>query len=212
MREINLDTWERGEHFNFYKDFGYPHFNMCANLNLTAFNPYLKQKGIKFTAGFVYLIARVANEVGEFRYRIHGDEVVEYPVVHPSTTILTEDERFSFCTIEYTRDFFTFVARAEEQMAFVLEHPHLKDPPGEDNLLFMSAIPWVSFTSFMHPVDFPVDSVPRFAWGRFFQEGGSLKMPLSVQVHHALMDGLHMGRYYEKLQDYLDHPGKFIDQ
>jgi len=33
-----------------------------------------------------------------------------------------------------------------------------------------------------------------------------LKMPLSVQGHHAIMDGIHMGRYYETLQDYLYHP------
>ena len=71
----------------------------------------------------------------------------------------------------------------------------------------MTAIPWVSFTSFMHPIDLdPVDSVPRFAWGKFFQDGALVKMPLSVQAHHALMDGVHLGRYYEKLQFYLDHP------
>jgi chloramphenicol O-acetyltransferase type A len=34
-----------------------------------------------------------------------------------------------------------------------------------------------------------------------------LKMPLSVQAHHALMDGLHMGRFYAKVQDYLHQPG-----
>jgi chloramphenicol O-acetyltransferase type A len=31
-------------------------------------------------------------------------------------------------------------------------------------------------------------------------------MPLSVQGHHAVMDGIHMGRYYEIMQDYLHHP------
>jgi len=31
-------------------------------------------------------------------------------------------------------------------------------------------------------------------------------MPLNVQVHHALMDGLHVGRFYAKVQDDLDAP------
>jgi chloramphenicol O-acetyltransferase type A len=75
----------------------------------------------------------------------------------------------------------------------------------------MTAIPWVSFTSFMHPLDLsPVDSVPRFAWGKFFADGELLKMPLSVQAHHALMDGLHVGRFYEIVQDYLHHPGSVL--
>jgi chloramphenicol O-acetyltransferase type A len=52
----------------------------------------------------------------------------------------------------------------------------------------------------------PADSIPRFAWGKYFQEGDTWKMPLSVQGHHAVMDGIHMGRYYETLQGYLHHP------
>jgi chloramphenicol O-acetyltransferase type A len=48
--------------------------------------------------------------------------------------------------------------------------------------------------------------VPRFAWGKFFDEGERRKMPLGVQAHHALMDGVHVGRFYETVQDYLDQP------
>jgi chloramphenicol O-acetyltransferase type A len=74
-------------------------------------------------------------------------------------------------------------------------------------LLFMTAIPWVSFTSFMHPMNLqPPDSVPRFAWGKFFKDGDRIKMPLGVQVHHALMDGIHVGRYYNAVQEYLGMP------
>lgn len=42
--------------------------------------------------------------------------------------------------------------------------------------------------------------------GNYFKEGDVLQMPLSVQGHHAVMDGIHMGRYYEKIQAYLDQP------
>jgi chloramphenicol O-acetyltransferase type A len=59
----------------------------------------------------------------------------------------------------------------------------------------------------MHPLQLsPADSFPRFAWGKFFAEGERLKMPLSVQGHHALMDGLHVGQYYEVIQSYFDDP------
>jgi chloramphenicol O-acetyltransferase type A len=69
----------------------------------------------------------------------------------------------------------------------------------------MTAIPWVSFTGFMHPMQLhPADSIPRFAWGKFFQEGDQLKMPLSVQGHHALLDGYHVGKFYQLVQDYFN--------
>jgi chloramphenicol O-acetyltransferase type A len=52
----------------------------------------------------------------------------------------------------------------------------------------------------------PLDSVPRFAWGRFFADGDRVKMPLDVQGHHGLVDGLHVGRLYQGLQALLDDP------
>ena len=207
MRDVDLKTWPRRVQFRVFSAFGYPHTSMCANVDLTAFYPVVKQRGISFTVATMYVLARVANEIPEFRYRIRGGEPVEHEVVHPSTTILTGDDLFSFLTVEYAQDFPLFAARAAEQLARLKEQPTIEDEPGRDDLLYMTAIPWVSFTSFMHPIDLnPADSVPRFAWGKFFDDGDSLTMPLSVQGHHALMDGIHIGRCYEQVQDYLHNP------
>ena len=75
----------------------------------------------------------------------------------------------------------------------------------------MTSIPWVSFTSFIHPIHMnPVDSIPRIAWGKFFSKESRKKMPLSVQVHHALADGFHVGRYFNLVQEYLDEPDRLL--
>ena len=211
MRRIDMQTWPRAEHFEVYNRLDYPHFNLCANVDLTVFYPYLKQRGTSFNIAMVYVLARAANAIPEFRHRIRSGEVVEHEVVHPSTTILAGDDLFSFCTIDYSQDFSLFATRAAERIASVKENRVLNDEPGQDDLLFMTAIPWVSFTSIMHPLHFhPVDSVPRLAWGKFFDEAGSVKMPLSVQGHHALMDALHVGRYFEKVQGYFRDPGDVL--
>ncbi|TEU00112.1 MAG: chloramphenicol acetyltransferase [Anaerolineales bacterium] len=208
MRTIDMQTWPRRKHFKVFNAFDHPHFNMCANVDLTAFYPVVKQRGISFTVAIVYALARAANAIPEFRYRIRAGEVVEHEIVHPSTTILVDEDLFTFCTIDYIEDFSEFAIKAAEKIADVKEHPMLKDEPGQDDLLFMTALPWVSFTSFMHPMQLhPADSVPRFAWGKLFEQGDFLKMPLSVQGHHALMDGIHMARFYAEVQNYLQHPG-----
>jgi chloramphenicol O-acetyltransferase type A len=207
MKTINLETWSRRDHFNLFKNMGAPHFNMCANVEITNLYPIVKDRNIKFTLALTYIVARAANDVPEFRFRIRGDEVVEHEIVHPSITILTEGDLFSFCTFNYCDDFSSFAASAAKQMTYIRDHPTIEDPPGRDDLLFMTAIPWVSFTSFMHPMPTdPVDSIPRFAWGKFFEEGDRVKIPLSVQGHHALMDGLHIGRYYDRVGIYLNRP------
>lgn len=207
MRTIDMQTWSRREHFKKFSAFDHPHFGLCANVDLTSFYPLLKQRGYSITVGIVYALSRAANAIPEFRYRMRGGAVIEHEIVHPSITLLTDEDLFSFCTMDYIEDFSEFAARAAEKIAYVKAHPTLKDEPGRDDFLFMTALPWVSFTSFMHPMQLhPADSVPRFAWGKFFEDGVLLKMPLGVQGHHALMDGIHMGRFYEEVQDYLYHP------
>ncbi|MBN1538420.1 MAG: chloramphenicol acetyltransferase [Anaerolineales bacterium] len=206
MRIIDMQTWSRREHFRVFSAFDHPHFNMCADVDLTKFLPFVKHNDISFTVAVVYTISRIANEIPEFRYRIRGEEVVEHAIVHPSTTILVDEELFSFCYFRYQKDFSNFSADAAEQIARVKAHLTLQNEPGDD-ALYMTAIPWVSFTSFMHPMHLnPVDSIPRFAWGKFSSEANAIKMPLSVQGHHALMDGIHMGKFYMLMQEALNQP------
>jgi chloramphenicol O-acetyltransferase type A len=206
MRYLDLETWSRREHFNLFRTWTYPHFNFCANVNIAKLYSEAKNQEISITIAIVYILSRAANEISEFRYRIRGNAVVEHEIIHPSTTILIKNDLFTFCPMKYTPDFKKFAEEAVIQFTKIKDRPSLEVPENDDQL-FMTSIPWVSFTSFMHPIFLdPVDSVPRFAWGKFFQEGDELKMPLSVQAHHALMDGFHMGNYYHQVQEYFEKP------
>lgn len=207
MRYIDMQSWPRRRHFEKFSAFDYPHFNLCAAVDLTAFQPAVKQAGVSFTVAIVYVLARAANGIPEFRYRIREGRVVEHSVVHPSITVLAEGDLFSFCIVDYDENFESFAEKTEEAMAQCRENLTLEDEPGRDDLLFMTAIPWVSFTGLVHPIQMhPVDSMPRIAWGKVVEAGGRSSMPLSVQGHHALMDGIHLGRYFNEVQRHLDDP------
>lgn len=212
MRHVDIETWSRREHFRLYQGFDQPHFNLCANVDVTSFLLAARAREIPFTVGVLYLLATVANEMIAFRYRIRGDEVVEHEIVHPSTVTLSDDDRIGFCTMDYTADVHAFSRSAVEAMAASKERPSLTEGSYRDDVLYTTSIPWVSFTSFAHPTHLhPADSIPRLAWGKRTVEGTREKMPLSVQGHHALMDGLHIGRYFERVQDYLDEPERVFE-
>jgi len=211
MKYLDMENWPRKKHFEVYSQFDYPHTSLCANVDIAAFRPFVKELDCSFAVATLYVMAKVANCLPEFCYRIRGEQVIIHDVVHPSMTVLLEDETFSFCTIQYSQEFQRFRVNADEAIAYVKDNPVLEDEPGKDDLLFMTSIPWVSFTSMMHPIHLnPIDSVPRIAWGKFFPDGEGLKMPLSVQVHHALMDGLHVGRFYSQAQEILNRPQDFF--
>ena len=207
MRYIDLETWARREQFELFRAMGFPYFGLTANVDLTAFRPAVKARGASFTVALVYAIARAANAIPAFRQRIRGGAVVEHEIVHPASTILVSEDLFGFCTFAYAPGYDAFAADAAERIARVKEHRRLGEEPDRDDLLYMTAIPWVSFTGCLHPVFLSVsDSVPRIAWGRYYQDGERLLMPLNVQVHHGLVDGIHVGQLYEGVQAYLSDP------
>ncbi|MGB7095480.1 MAG: CatA-like O-acetyltransferase, partial [Anaerolineales bacterium] len=107
------------------------------------FYPFMKQHGFSINVGIVYLNARAANAIPEFRYRIREGEVVEHEIIHPATTILTKEGLFNFCTFDYIDDFPTFETRAKKMIAETRQDPALNIKPGQDDLMYTTAIPWV---------------------------------------------------------------------
>lgn len=205
MKEIKFQHPHRQAHFNFFNQMTQPHFNICANIDLTHFLPFLKNNRLPFTPSIVYLIAKTANEIPEFRWRIQEEKVIEHSVVHPSFTVYTEvADVFSFCEVAFNQDYQTFIQQAIRQIKAMKQNPSFSDKNGRDDYLFLSAIPWVSFTGFQHAMQLnPTDSVPRIVWGKYFEEAGRIKMPLSVQVHHALVDGRHVGQFFQKIEEFV---------
>jgi len=83
---------------------------------------------------------------------------------------------------------------------------NLKELAGRDDLIYITCIPWISFTHLSHTISLNKnDSVPRISWGKYFMENNKVLLPFSVQVNHALVDGIHIGRYFLKLQNYIDN-------
>lgn len=206
MKIIHFSDPHRQKHFDFFRRMDQPHFSVTAHVDITRFRAVQLEAQLPFTPAVVYLLSRTANEIPVFRQRIRGPEVVEHEWVHPSFAVLTEvSDVFSFCTVTYQPDFRAFSEHTLAQMERMKTDPVLEDEPGRDDFLFLSTLPWVSFTTITHAMHYsPVDSVPRIVWGKFFPEGDRLKMPLSVQAHHALVDGRHMGEYFQMIQGLLD--------
>lgn len=209
MKYIDMENWPRKNQYNHFKALDYPHFNICGNIDITQFYKFIKENKNSFFPSFLFFSVKTANYIKEFRYRIREDRVIEHDVVNPSFTIMTTKGVFSFCTVEYVDNYNEFILNAKRKIEAAKNIVNLQDEPGRDDLLYITSVPWISFTSVVHPVHMnPVDSIPRIAWGKFFEENGKMKIPLSIQAHHALLDGDHVGKYFTLIQDFLNNPDK----
>ncbi len=206
MKEIIFNSIHRKKHFEFFNAMNHPYFNITAMVDVSVFYQYIKSNNIPFTPALVYLLSGTANDIKEFRWRIRGEQVVEHEYVHPSFTVENDQsDVFSFCYVEYAPDPGDFINRTISRMAAMKDEPVLEDEIDRDDYLFMSANPWMHFTSMQHAMQsHPGDSVPRIVWGKFQKKGERLDLPLSVQVHHAVVDGRHVGAFYELLQKKLN--------
>jgi len=75
------------------------------------------------------------------------------------------------------------------------------------NLIRYSTLPWFDFTSISHARDFSNDdSAPRITFGKITETAGRRTMPVSIHVHHALADGLHVAQFADLFQKLLDAP------
>ncbi len=198
---VSISDPHRQKHIDFFRSMQSPHYLLTAHENITALADFVKSKQLPFTPVIVWILSKIAHDIPEFKWRFRKNEIIEHELLRPSFTVLTSaSEVFSFCTVPFHQDFSVFVLRAQAEIRAMQDNPSFEDEPGKDDYLFMSSIPWVSFTNIQHPMHYPSDSVPRIAWGKFYQEGDQVRLPVSVQAHHALVDGIHMGRFFEQFR------------
>ena len=155
----------------------------------------------------IYLVSKAANLIPELRQRNIGNDVYEYEVVHPSFTLLTDENQLNFCCSEFTPDAPTFINKTSELVvaAKAANEFHL-DPPRHD-LLFITCLPWIHFTALSHPVPHPAtDSFPRIGWGRYTECGTKTTISLNIQVNHGLVDGYHISQFINGLEEYCSNP------
>lgn len=203
MKEIHFTDAHKQKHFDFFNAFSDPHFNICANVDITLVLDFIKKKELSFTPVMVYLISKAANSIPAFRQRIRRKKIVEHEWVHPSFAIETKvSDVFSFCPVDYVEDFKVFYENAVRSIQYFQENPTVEDEENRDDYLFLSVIPWISFTGLTHAMNnTQPDSVPRIVWGKYFKVGEKILMPLSVQAHHAVVDGKHVGQYFQVFEE-----------
>ena len=204
-KEINIETWKRKALYEHFKDFDDPFFNITANLDVTALYSFCKKNGLSILLSNLHCALETVNEIPEFKRRMLDGKVIEYEVINIGSTILHDDETFSFCYFGREPDIVEFNRKGKGNIEKQNESKSLDPRLNELNSIHCSTIPWIAFTSFKHAKKFGNnDSIPKLTFGKIFNENDRKKMPLSVAVNHAIMDGVHVGKYFEKLQQRID--------
>lgn len=212
---LDIEHWHRREVFNLFREYDNPFFNVAANVDVTALLKLTRDKtSVPFALAYHFLSLKAANEIESFRYRLRGDQVIVHERIHGASTLLLDNQSFKFYHFAFDEDFQQFQIGAKAALARArATADSLDNQPARDDLIYYSVLPWISFTSFSHARKWDrQESIPKIVFGKYFSAGEAVLMPLSVEVHHALMDGLHVGQYFEKVQEYFSAPQGLLGQ
>lgn len=197
-RVINMEQAPRREQYAYFRTFANPYVGLTVNVDITGLMPG-KARGESLFLLTLYAVSRAANSVPELRRRIRGEQVVEYANCPSSHTVALDNGAYCYCQLEVNRTLEDFLVYAAEAQDYARDHPTLEDGEDGESLFFVSCVPWLSYTSMIQPVPVPADSNPRITWGKYFRQGEQTLMPVTLLAHHALVDGIHIARFYEAL-------------
>jgi chloramphenicol O-acetyltransferase type A len=200
---LDIETWNRKEHFKFFSKCDEPFFGIVADIEITDGYKFCKGNEIPFFLFYHFKAITAVNLIEEFRYRIRENKIIIFDRIHVTTTISRNDNTFAFAFIPFSESFGEFLESAK------IETERIRNTTGIGanektsglDVIHFSTIPWVTFTGLTHArnLKYP-DSVPKITFGKYYKKNDRLLMPVSVNAHHGLMDGYHAGKYLELLE------------
>ncbi|MFD0932769.1 CatA-like O-acetyltransferase [Psychroflexus salinarum] len=207
MKIIDIEQWNRKEHYEFFSKMANPTFGIVTEVNCTVAHEHCQNTNISFFSYYLHKSMMAINSVKEFKFRLVENQVVEFETIHAGTTIGREDETFGFAFIPYSLEFEKFDAdlRIEIEAVKSTTGLRLNENDMKKDLIRHSTFPWNSFTGLLHPTNHDKqESVPKITFGKFAIRDGKKYLPISIEAHHGLVDGLHFAKYLEKFQKLLD--------
>ena len=206
---INIENWNRKEHFNFFLNYDEPFWGIVSNVECTKGYNFCKENNISFFLHYFYHSLKAVNSIKEFRYRIENNLLVEYETIHASQTIEKEDKTFAFGLFPYFDNFDDFVKYSQQEIAEIKKTKGLGlervDNPLRLDVIHFSVVKWLSFTGLTHARNFKFqDSIPKITFGKLFKEQDKLFLPVSINAHHSLMDGYHASLFFNLFENLIN--------
>ncbi len=200
---IDENKWERAMHCMVFRNSIEPSFCVTFESDITNFKNKVKERGYSFTIAMVYAVCKAANQIEEFRYRFYDGKVVLFDKIDIAFTYLNSDTQlFKVVNVPFVEDLDEYVRIATKTAKEQKEY--FTGPLGND-VFQCSPMPWITYTHISHTNSGKKDNAtPLFDWGKYYEKDGKLLIPISVQAHHSFVDGIHIGKFVDKLQRFFD--------
>ncbi len=197
-KRINLATWPRADQFRFFRGYDRPHYATTVRLDVTKLMDARASSGVSPFRHAIWAVGKGLHAVPELCMRFKGDAVTQYRRLLLSPTVPLENGDFRYTYIAWNPDRTRFDGHAEEKIAEVREGAPLNANDGTiEDVAYLSCMPWLDYTSLDNALPGPDDCIPRITWGKIVEKAQGHEMAMTLQVHHALVDGRQVGAFFQ---------------
>ena len=200
---IDLDLWPRAGQFHFFRTYEKPHYAVTSRLDVTHLMAR-KAAGLSAYRGALYAIGAGLHAVPELLMRFRGDLVVRHDRVAISMTVPTDAGSFAYAYVPWQRDYPAFDTECKALIATAAKGALNPNTGERDDVAYASCMPWLDYTSLNNALPGADDCIPRVSWGKFCDLGDRWDMSMTLEVHHALVDGEQVGAYFTAVQSALN--------
>ena len=191
---IDIDSYYRKGVFRHFSEDCKCSVSLTSRIDVTELAACSRQAGSRFYIDFLYILSKALNSREDYRmgWLWQTGELVCYDVIHPTQYVFHEDTET--CTpvySTYSEDYDVFYAGALRDLEEAKQTREYRlDAANHPNWFDASYISWLSYDSLN--IELPDGYLffpPIVNWGRYREENGRLRMPVSVRLNHAVADG-----------------------
>lgn len=204
---INIDDYYRKSPFLRFTKGPKCSISMTCKIDITKVFDVCKAKGEKINIALLYLIAKAVNSRDDYKmyYDFHSGELRCYDTFNITHYVFNKDnETCKMVHSKYDPNFEKFYIEVERQIEAAKDPGFIEDTNDYPNCFDASAMPWVSYDSFeLELPDGYLYFNPIINWGKFINCKGTVLLPLTIRMNHAIADGYLLSKFFLILEDFI---------
>ena len=197
--EINPKETSRAEAFSMWMSSPVPMVTLVKTFDVGRLVKVSRRTGMKFTMLMCWCMGKAASSIEEFFLLPEDGRLFRYDRLAINIVVQNVKGGINLCDVPYSDDIEQFNADYLEltsQAAKTCKSTALDDYM----ILGTSALPQTELDCIVNQYSGRYNN-PFLAWGRYRKGWLKTTLPVSLQFHHAQMDGGHAVRFLQRLQE-----------
>ena len=197
-QEVNPNETSRAWAFQMWMKSLVPMVTLTKTFDVTPLCKMSNRKGLKFNKLLCWCMGRAASRIDEFYLLPKDGKLYKFDRLAINVIVDNAKGGISTCDVPYSDDFQRF-SRDYDTITLECSTSCQEIADEEAMILGTSAVTGTELDSLVNQYN-GIYNNPFLAWGRYRKHWFSVKLPISMQFHHAQMDGGHAARFLESLQ------------